>query len=324
MEVLKVSGARIDGICACLPRNAVDNLSECARVCASEARAREIVGAVGINRRRIAADGVSSLDLCVEAAKALLAGVGAAPDGIGAVVCVTFTPELAMPCNACQAQSRLGLQSGIVAFDVSLACSGYAYGLYVASLLARETGKKVLLLDGDVQSAVTRKDDESTVPVLADAGTATLVSADSGNADEWRFAFMSDGAGGEALRLPVGGTVAMDGFAVFAFVAAKVASFIREFLSTSGMTQESFDGFVPHQANVYMARQLAKSLKFPLEKLCISGDEVGNSASATVPVTIAWTNASGRLLVSGFGGGLSASVASIVVPRGAFRKVVEL
>ena len=302
---------RIEAIAACLPANAVPNDAK-------------VAAATGIAARRIAPKGTTVVDLCVAAAERALADAGARPADFGAVLCVSFTQRDRMPAAAVQAQARLGLPADVIAFDVSLACSGYAYGLYVASLLARETGKKVLLLDGDVQSAVTRKDDESTVPVLADAGTATLVSADSGNADEWRFAFMSDGAGGEALRLPVGGTVAMDGFAVFAFVAAKVASFIREFLSTSGMTQESFDGFVPHQANVYMARQLAKSLKFPLEKLCISGDEVGNSASATVPVTIAWTNASGRLLVSGFGGGLSASVASIVVPRGAFRKVVEL
>ena len=61
------------------------------------------------------------------------------------------------------------------------------------------------------------------------------------------------------------------------------------------------------------------------DKLLVSADEVGNSASATVPVTIARCAKGGqRLLVSGFGGGLSASVASITLPKTAVLKVMDV
>lgn len=322
MQILKVDGVRIAGICACLPKGSEDNFARCAEVYGSEERAQSVVKATGIVTRRIAEPGVTSLDLCVAAAKELLASCSVDASEVGAVLSVTFTPARQMPCNACQAQRLLDLPEDIVAFDIGLACSGYAYGLYIAAQLVQHTGKKVLLLDGDVQSAVTRRDDEATVPVLADAGTATLLVPDV-SAESWSFSFMSKGGGGDALQLPFGGTISMDGFAVFSFVAMDVSRFIKEYMAQIGVTPESFDRFVPHQANIYMIKQLAKSLRFAPEKLAVSGDQVGNSASATVPVTIAWTNARGRLLVSGFGGGLSASVASVFLDQAAVLQTIE-
>jgi len=312
LQVLDLDGVVIDGVCSCLPRTSEDSLERCRALYGDDAKAENIVKSTGILRRRLAESGVTSLDLCTAAAARLLGDLSIALDEIGGVVFVTFTPASAMPCNACQAQARLGLPESVVAFDVSLACSGYAYGLYLAGSLAKATGKRVLLLDGDVQSAVVRADDEATVPVLADAGTATLVSPAHASDRPWQFSFMSKGDGGAALQLPIGGKVKMDGFAVYRFVATDVSRFIAAFLDAIGRCADDFDAFVPHQANVYMIRQLAKALKFPEDKLLVSGDEVGNSASATVPVTI--SRRAGklqRLLIAGFGGGLSASVASI-------------
>lgn len=314
MKVMTVDGVKIDGIASALPAKSEDNLQRCIKVYGDERKAVSVVKATGIKSRRIVEPGTSSLDLCVAAARRVLADCGIGPEEIGAIICVTFTPERAMPCNACQAQRQLGIPQNVVAFDLGLACSGYAYGLYVAGLVAKSTGQKVLLLDGDVQTPVTRPDDEATVPVLADAGTATVLEPEA-SVRPWTFAFMSQGEGGEALTCPWGGTISMDGFAVFKFVAVDVARFVKDFMAATDLTSEDVDAFVPHQANVYMIKQLAKGLKIPESKLWISGDEVGNSASATVPVTIS-RNAKGgeRLLLSGFGGGLSASVGVVDLP----------
>jgi len=103
-----------------------------------------------------------------------------------------------------------------------------------------------------------------------------------------------------------------------------VLYFIRDFMTAENLTPDGLDAFVPHQANIFMIQQIAKKLKFPPEKLKLSGDVLGNSSSATVPTTIAYTNARGKLLVSGFGGGLSASVGVIQVHESCKLKVVEL
>ena len=310
MKVQSVEGVKIEGVCACLPAASAD------------VAAADIVRATGIRTRRIAAKGTTPLDLCLAAARRVLDETQSALADFGAVLFVSFTHPDRMPAGAAQAQGRLGLPQDVIALDVSLACSGWGYGLYLAGLLVRETGKKVLLLDGDVQSACVDPKDASTASILADAGTATVVGAGDGT---WKFAFLSDGEKGAALKLPQGGTIAMDGFGVFKFVATDVVRFLKEFQAAAAA--DAVDAFVPHQANVYMIRQLAKSLGVADEKLWISCDELGNSASASVPVTLAFVGRreakDRRVLFAGFGGGLSACAGEIAVSADCKLSVID-
>ena len=314
MELLRADGVRIAGICACLPKNAVRNETKVAE-------------ATGIVTRRIAAEGTTVVDLCVKAAERVMSDTGSKPDDFGAILCVSFTSRDRMPAAAVQAQARLGFPKGIIAFDVSLACSGWGYGLYLAGLLARETGKKVLLLDGDVQSAFTGND-EATAPLLGDAGTATVVGADPNaeaqrHREEWRFSFIADGAKGDALRLSHGETIKMDGFGVFKFVATDVVAYIKEFVLHCSPSPLTFT-FVPHQPNAYMVRQLAKSVGVDEARTAISCDELGNLSSASVPATIAWKGVRGLILFAGFGGGLSVSLGLIALDDTCKLSVLEI
>ena len=316
LQKIAIEDARIAGIAACVPKNAVAN----------EAK---VAAATGIVTRRIAAEGTTVVDLCVKAAERVMSDTGVRPDEFGAILCVSFTQRDRMPAAAVQVQARLGFPKGIIAFDVSLACSGWGYGLYLAGLLARETGKKVLLLDGDVQSAFTGND-ETTAPLLGDAGTATVVGIDSNteaqrHGEEWKFAFVADGAKGEALRLEDGGTIQMDGFGVFKFVATDVVSYIKEFIRhCPPPPSASTFSFVPHQPNAYMVRQLAKSVGIEESRTAISCDELGNLSSASVPATIARKGVRGPVLFAGFGGGLSVSVGLIDIDDGCKLAFVEL
>lgn len=316
MNLLKIEDVGISAVYSCLPPRSEDNLSRCAAIYGSEAKGLSIVKATGIKSRRVVDAGVTSLDLCVGAAARLLADLNVKPEDIGALIDVTFTPARPMPCNACQAQARLGLPKNIPAFDINLACSGWAYGLYTAAMYAKASGKKVLLLDGDTQTPYMNPSDVATVPVMADAGTATLVEP-SGAGEPWVFSFLTDGAKGDTLTLPFGGTISMDGLGIFKFVTMDVLYFIRDFMAEVSATPDGLDAFVPHQANIFMIQQIAKKLKFSPEKLWLSGDVFGNSSSATVPTTIAHCASAGKrhkVLVSGFGGGLSASVGIITLP----------
>lgn len=315
MELQKTEGVRIAGICACVPRNAVRNETKVAE-------------ATGIVTRRIAAEGTTVVDLCVKAAERVLFDTDAKPADFGAILCVSFTSRDRMPSAAVQAQARLGFPKGIIAFDVSLACSGWGYGLYLAGLLARETGKKVLLLDGDVQSAFTGND-ETTAPLLADGGTATVVEKCSDCSEclngrmPWMFGFAADGEKGGALRLSHGEAIKMDGFGVFRFVATEVVAYIKEFAFHCSPSPSTFT-FVPHQPNAYMVRQLAKSVGIEEARTVISCDELGNLSSASIPVTIAWKGVKGPVLFAGFGGGLSVSLGLIDLDDGCKLSVLEV
>ena len=308
METLTVENVGIEGIAACVPSR-------------EEANEEKVAKATGIVTRRIAEKGMTVVDLCVRAAERVLADTGSSPADFGAILCVSFTQYERMPSAAIQAQARLGFPNGIIAFDVMLACSGWGYGLYLAGLLARQTGKKTLLLDGDVQSAFMADGDAATAPLLADGGTATIVGAGD---DSWRFAFVADGAKGEALRLERGGSIRMDGFGVFRFVATDVVRYVREFRAAAAPSLADGDlWFVPHQPNVYMVRQLAKSVGFDEAHTAISCDRLGNLSSASVPTTIVWKGVRGEVLFTGFGGGLSVSLGAIRIGDGCRLAVVE-
>ena len=300
-KVDEISGVAIEGLAAYVPPRSVENDANVAK-------------ATGIVARRIAEDGETALDLSVRAAERLLAETGLSRDDLGAVVSVSFTQHDRMPCGACQAQARLGLPKGVVAFDVMQACAGYGYGLYVSALLARQTGRKVLLLDGDRQSEFLDGSDAATSPLLGDAGTATIVAPAAGAA-EWKFAFASDGEKGGALRLENGGTIRMDGFGVFRFVATDVVAYLKSFISSAAPGGGFL--FAPHQANVYMVRQLAKSVGVPDGSLLVSADRFGNLSSASIPVTLAEHAEAVRgkeVLLAGFGGGLSVALCLVDLP----------
>ena len=225
------------------------------------------------------------------------------------------------------------------------ACAGWGYGLYLAALLVRETGKKVLLLDGDKQSAFLDAHDPATAPLLSDGGTATVVEKGKGKKEEgrsdgdaaWRFAFLTDGAKGEALKLEKDGTIQMDGFGVFRFVATDVVRFLKDFIGECAAVERDLpserregrerqeereaDFFAPHQPNVYLVRQLAKAVGLA-DRVLVSADRFGNLSSASVPTTLAAhteklkaASAPPRVLVAGFGGGLAISAGLIDLPR---------
>lgn len=339
MQIVRIKGVSLEAVYACLPENDIDNLAACAALYGDGAA--DVVKGVGMERRRVASAGVSSLDLCVAAARRLFLESPGAEREIGAVICVTFTPDQLMPANAIAAQHLLGLSNDVLAFDVNLACSGYGYGLWLAATTARQLDKKVLLLDGDVQTAYTSPFDKGTVPVMSDAGTATVVAPCEGEA-EWSFTFYSDGANRKALGIPAGGSkrpitqaeleyitypdgsrrreidIAMDGFEIFKFVAQVVSKRLSSFLAELDLQPGDLGAFVPHQANIYMIKQLARKIGVPSERVWVSGDKYGNSASASVPVTIAseFSKKSGSadsfwMLFSGFGAGLSISAGVI-------------
>ena len=320
MNMLTLEGVEIEGLAAYVPANEVRNDAKVAQ-------------ATGIVTRRIVPAGTTVVDLCVKAAEKVLADTGAAPSDFGAILCVSFTQRDRMPAAAIQAQARLGFPKDIIAFDVSLACSGWVYGLYLAGLLVRQTGKKVLLLDGDVQS--DRATDENVRCLLGDAGTATVIGVrdqgsgirdlgsgirdqvsgirdrGSGIGDrEWRFSFFADGEKGAALKMADGGAIEMDGFGVFRFVATDVVAATRDFLSDL-KPQTSNLSFVPHQPNVYMVRQLAKSVGIDEVRTMVSCDTLGNLSSASIPVTLVRRQVRGKALLAGFGGGLSISLALV-------------
>jgi 3-oxoacyl-[acyl-carrier-protein] synthase-3 len=339
-----VENVQIDAVCGCVPANEIDNHEFGKKLFGEELE--NIILATGIEKRRICKNKeTTALDLSVNAAEIIFNQGGINKKDIGGVVFVTFTPDNIMPCNAALCQHRLELSTGIPAFDVNLACSGYPYGLWVSSMMAKSLNRKILLLDGDKQSHIVSSQDESTALLFSDAGSASIISPSDKN-NKFYFSFMTDGSKREVLSIEDGGSknwfskeslnyityendnkrrktdIYMDGFEVFKFVVQQVPKNIKTLLSTSGIEKDEIDFLVLHQANKYMVRQIAKALKIGIEKVPMTMDIYGNSSSATIPITLASglkerePKKKDKIIMSGFGAGLSIGSAILDVESG--------
>ena len=303
----------IEAVCGCVPSTVVDNRTILAEL-VGDAKADALVKSTGFPFRRVAAPGATVYDLALPAARRALDGIDLAT--LGGIVAVSFSVPDRFPALAIRLHHTLGLPAGAAAFDLSLACSGYPYGLFAAAQLAAATEKRVLLVDGDVQSAHVDTSDVNTLAVMSDAATATLLAP---GGEPATFSFLTDGAGADILRCGPDGKIRMDGFGVFRFVAGPVSQFLKE---ACAVADTSPNMFIPHQANMYMVRQLAKSLGLETQ-LRTSGERFANPGSCSVPLTLAATEGAGRTLFAGFGAGLSAAAAFVDVPSTLRRSIVD-
>ena len=251
------------------------------------------------------------------------------PDEIGVLLFLTQQPDYRTPSTACVLQKRLGIGKSCVAFDINLGCSGFVYGVSMASaILSTSTARKALVLVGDTlaRGRVGLKDaserESNTELLFGDASAAVLVEKKDGSKIE--TALMTDGNGFKALAGPYGAwrhplgpeNIPGDDIAVFNFTIEEVPMLIKEFTSQIHRGVDDFDAIILHQANKMIIKQISKKIGVPMEKVPISLDRYGNTSGASVPLTIVDTygnNTDDRvvhLLASGYGVGLSWGVAA--------------
>jgi 3-oxoacyl-[acyl-carrier-protein] synthase III len=337
MNISKIRGLRIEAIAACVPKKTINNRSFAKEFFKDDMEAT--ISALGIEERHICKTNATSLDLSLEAARIIFDTGNISRQDIGGVVFVTLTPDNLMPNNASLIQHKLNLPGDIPAFDVNHACSGYVYGLWIASLMAKSLDRKILLLDGDVNSKYVSQWDKATGLLFGDAGTATLISP-SGHDDEWVFSFITDGSNRDAIIIPGLGfrspleldhlnyktyedgskrrliDMQMDGGAVFNYVVNSVPKMVISFFEELEIFPDDFNYLILHQANAFMLRKLARKIGFDLKKMPISLNKYGNTSSASIPLNICSEIRKEeiqnlKLLLIGMGAGLSTGVASI-------------
>lgn len=347
-----VEGVRIAGVRAVVPPQRHSFVADPAPF--TEEEARKLAATIGVTERRVLPRPYCASDLCVAAAEGLMAQLGWDPSTVEVLVFVSQDADYVLPATACVMQNRLGLPTSAAAFDVPLGCSGYVYGLWIASrLLGGSTATRALVLCGDNATRHLHPDDRSTLPLFGDAGSATALELDPAAAP-MPVVIGTDGAGAPHIFVKAGGKrhclippvgaggrvgapdadvaqlerdsrLTLNGAEVFAFTLRAVPPLLRETMAHAGTDVEGIDRFVLHQANAFMLEHLRKKMKAPAEKFVIDMQGFGNTSSASIPLalchSLGGTLANGRLrvLMAGFGvgwswGGLVADVGPIPEP----------
>lgn len=353
MALLHYNDVGISALAACVPRTVIDN-SRYTRYF-PEDEVRKVVERTGIYERRFADAATCSSDLCQAAAERLFADTGIDRSEIDLLVFISQTPDYRMPATSILLQDRLGLGTSTIAFDLTLGCSGFIFGLSTVFALMQQKGlRRALLLDGETRSKVYSPKDRRTAFLFGDAGIAAIIERGEQFGHSY-FSLNSDGSLGNLIKIDGGGyrnmsseeTLRekvvdefgnirsdeqgyMNGADVFSFVIAKVPKDIRRLLDFAGCDIQDIDHFIFHQANNYMNTHIARKLKIAADRIPTTIGKYGNTSSVSIPLTIAselqkaLATGNRRLLLSAFGVGMSWGTACIHTSNCHISDIVEL
>lgn len=282
----------------------------------------------GIEQRHIVAEGQATSDLTAQAAEAALADAKMNREELSHILVATCTPDAYCPNTACITEDKLGLK-GRMALDISAACSGFLYGLKLASSLAQtEENANILLCGGETMSSRTNWEDRNTCVLFGDGAGAVVLSAtptdDSTTVVDIELS--SDGSlcelltirgGGSSLPYKVGQQVPeehfimMQGREVFKHAVRSMVGVCNTLIERNDLSPDDIDILIPHQANMRIIEAVGKKLTIPSERVFVNVDKVGNTSAASIPIALGQAKAAGTLepgkniLLTTFGGGFT-------------------
>lgn len=285
-----------------------------------------IVERTGIRERRMADENTATSDLATRAAEKALAEANTSPDEIDLIIACTATPDMFFPSVACLVQANLQATKA-AAFDLAAGCSGFMYGVATGSQFIR-TGfyKKILVIGAETLTRIMDYTDRNTCVLFGDGAGAVVLGQCEPGYGIIGIDLGADGAGGDLLKLPAGGSripasaetvanrlhyVHMNGNEVFKFAVKVMGETAYKALDDAGLTAADVNLLIPHQANIRIIQSAAKRLKLPMDKVVINVDKYGNTSSASIPLALREAIDAGRvkkgdvIVAVGFGAGLT-------------------
>jgi 3-oxoacyl-[acyl-carrier-protein] synthase-3 len=279
----------------------------------------------GMKRRHWTSDNEATSDLASAAAEAALVHAGLQAADVECFIVATVTPDYYFPATACLVATRLGAREK-PAFDIAIACSGFIYGLTIASGLIRSgVYRRVMLIGAESLSKILDKEDRSTAILFGDGAGAVILE----RSEEDSFLACDLGADGsrpELLYAHGSGSrepldhaaldaklhlIHMQGRETFKLAVNKMVESTGSVLSKANLNKADIAFLIPHQANKRIIDATARYLGLPEDKVVINIAEYGNTSAASIPMALSETVRAGRvkpgdlIVFVAFGGGLS-------------------
>jgi 3-oxoacyl-[acyl-carrier-protein] synthase III len=282
----------------------------------------------GIRERRVARADEAASDLAQRACERALAEAGIAPEEIELIIMATVTPDTQCPAGANWLEAKLGAVNA-VSFDVTAACTGFLFALSIAEQYIKNgVYRNALIVASEIMSRTLDWTDRETCILWGDGAGAAVVTEVGEGHQILSTHIHTDGAGGEGLLLPGGGSkttpisyesvekklhnLDMIGANQSVKVAVKrFAEGCEEALRHNGFTLDDVKVIIPHQANIRILQGMAKRLNCSMDKLYLTIEKYGNMSSATVPIALDEAVHDGTvqpgdlILLTAFGGGLT-------------------
>lgn len=284
-----------------------------------------ITSRTGIKERRILKDeGKGTSYLAIKASQDLLVKGNIDPLEIDLVIVATATPDMPVAATAAYVATEIGATNAF-AFDLQAACSGFLYGVSVASAYIQSGRyKKVLLIGADKMSSIVDYTDRSTCIIFGDGAGAALFEPNFeglGLQDEY---LRSDGIGRDFLKIEAGGSlhpttiqtlqdnkhkIIQDGKTVFKYAVTNMADSSELLMKRNNLTNEDIQWLVPHQANKRIIDATASRMKLDDSKVLMNIEKYGNTTSATIALVLSDFESlfkkGDTIILAAFGGGFT-------------------
>jgi 3-oxoacyl-[acyl-carrier-protein] synthase-3 len=264
----------------------------------------------GIERRHVVEPGTPTSAIATLAAQEALRRRGMGAEELDLIVVATVTPDMVFPATACLVQDRLGAKKAW-GFDVSAACSGFAYAITVgAQFVEGGRHRKVMVIGADVMTSIIDFTDRSTCVLFGDGAGAVILEPREDGTGILDFSHEVDGSGACYLNMPAGGSrrpashetvdqrlhyVKQQGAHVFKYAVRKFADASEQILLRNDFTGTDVDLFVAHQANIRIIEAAQHRMGLPDSKVVKNIREYGNTTAATIPLALETALGQGKL-----------------------------
>ena len=283
-----------------------------------------ILTRTGIKERRILDKGIGTSFMAIKAAKQIIQKKKLDPSEIDMVIVATITPDMHVSATAAYVASEIGAVNAF-GYDLQAACSGFLYGMSVASSFI-ESGryKKIILIGADKMSSIIDYSDRNTCIIFGDGAGAVLFEPNPeglGMQDEF---MRSDGVGREFLRIEAGGSVMpstidsiknkkhflfQDGKSVFKYAVSNMANASYQIMERNNLSNEDVNYLVPHQANKRIIDATANRMGIRESKVLMNIEKYGNTTAATIPLILSdyekKFKKGDNIIFAAFGGGFT-------------------
>lgn len=352
MAFLKFNNVGVSAMAAAIPHHIINNYEYTEYFPVNQVK--EVVDKIGVFERRFADANTCSSDLCFAAAERLITDNSVDKKDIDLLIFISQTPDYRMPATSCILQHRLGLPNSCIAFDITLGCSAFCYGLAVAyCMMEKGNLHKALILDGETRSKVYSPKDRRSAFLFGDGGIAALIERNNKFSDSF-FSLNTDGSRADLIMIKGGGyrypssteTLKekvvdefgnirndeqgyMQGGDVFNFVIREIPRDIKRTLEYAEKHIEEMDYIVLHQANNFINSYIAKKMQLDISKIPSTIAKYGNTSSVSIPLTIVdqlqhKLNGNKTLLLSAFGVGMTWATAIVPFVNCKISNIVEV
>jgi 3-oxoacyl-[acyl-carrier-protein] synthase-3 len=287
-----------------------------------------IVAHTGIRERRRAAGSVLSSDLGAAAARSALRAGKLGSEQVAGLVVATSSPDFIQPSTACAVQAKLGLRS-VPAFDVAAVCAGFVYGLATAAGLMTSfpQWQRTLVIGAEVYSKIMDYEDRATCVFFGDGAGAVVLDRVPSGYGVLSAHLLADGSQLDTVGIPAGGAAEppshatvdqrrhyfqMNGPRVWDFASTALPAVVKEALAEAGLSVSDVDHLITHQANARLIEAVAAAVGLPMSRVPTTVEKYGNTAAASIPITLDEAVAAGRIdrgdivVLASVGGGMTA------------------